>query len=102
MLCDKDIGDCVCKIGWMGVKCMCEGEIWCVENLYCYDDDCLCIDGFLIKFFNCLGNVVICNYWKNKVFICMIFLLNIEILIISNKCIIFCLNNFKLISFKKI
>ncbi|XP_019919461.2 uncharacterized protein [Magallana gigas] len=57
--CDKDTGDCVCKTGWMGAKCTCEGETRCAENSYCYDDDCLCIDGFLTKPSNCSDEVLV-------------------------------------------
>uniref|UniRef100_K1RT07 Lysyl oxidase-like protein 2 n=1 Tax=Magallana gigas TaxID=29159 RepID=K1RT07_MAGGI len=57
--CDKDTGDCVCKTGWMGAKCTCEGETRCAENSYCYDDDCLCIDGFLTKPSNCSDKVLV-------------------------------------------
>lgn len=50
-----DIGGCLCKNGWSGVKCMCEEKIECDEYLFCDVNNCFCNDGVFIKFINCLG-----------------------------------------------
>lgn len=54
-MCDKDIGECLCKNGWIGVKCSCWEKIKCDENLFCEGSNCFCNDGVLNKFINCLG-----------------------------------------------